>query len=82
MAAQLHHSSTLLPFVWNLKVWKHSKLRLICRTTDDRWIMALSEARTDGSKQRHVACAVDDREGTLHAGCLIGAVPAVPLLER
>lgn len=48
MAAQLHHPSTLLPFVWNLEVWKHSEMRLICRTTDDRWIMALSEARTDG----------------------------------
>ena len=58
-----------------------SEMRLICRTTDDRWMMALSEARTDGSKQRHVACAVDDREGTLHAACLIGAVPGVPCLN-
>jgi hypothetical protein len=82
MTAQLHHSSTLLPFMWNLEVWKHSKMHLICRTTGDRWTMALSEARTDVSKERHVAHAVDDRDGTLHTGWLVGAISRVPLLER
>lgn len=49
MAAQLHLSPTFLPFMWNPEVWMRNEICLICRTTDDRWTMALSEARTDGS---------------------------------
>lgn len=67
--------------MWNPTVWKHSRIRFICRTTGDRWVMALLDP-SPCLRQRHVAYAVGDREEAMHAACLIGSVPGIPLLER
>lgn len=58
-----------------------SGLRLICHTRDNRWttaLLGLSALASDGATLRVL---VGGREGTMHAACLIGAVPE-PLLER